>query len=169
MNNWIIHIRIWILFLQFQLFSGEAMNFSNPLLMSKCARWQSQKWHIFLFRVAYFPSYRHMPFKMSMIIWSNTLSAHIILFSQYQLWSHKLCFWIFFPENALGGGPKDSRIGINNGIPANQNLILNCLNTVPNTNCKLLFKIKLNIYVSYASMTCIDIWKWVTQFELSKF
>ena len=128
-----------------------------------------KKWHIFLFRVAYFPSYRHMPFKMSMIIWSNTLSAHIILFSQYQLWSHKLCFWIFFPENALGDGPKDSRIGINNGIPANQNLILNCLNTVPNTNCKLLFKIKLNIYVSYASMTCIDIWKWVTQFELSKF
>ena len=34
-----------------------------------------ENWHIFLFSVAYFPSYRHMPLQYSP---TDTLSAHII-------------------------------------------------------------------------------------------
>ena len=40
------------------------------------ARWWSQKWHIFLFSMAYFPSYWHMPFEIGIMF--HLLSTTII-------------------------------------------------------------------------------------------
>ena len=46
-----------------------------------------------------------------------TLYLHIwFLFSKSQLWRHKRWFWIVFSENALGDGPKHSRIRVKSRI-----------------------------------------------------
>ena len=74
------------------------------------ARWWSQTWHIFLFSAAYFPSYWHMPFEISIIKKPNW---HSICTNNFQFQTvTSVMILDFFPKMTRGDGPKNSQIRV---------------------------------------------------------
>ena len=85
------------------------------IFSGKRARWRSQK-------MAYiFVQHGILPHILAYAIWNwhhkiaqLALFLHILIsFFKSQLWHHQQLFWVF-PENALGDGPENSRIRVNN-------------------------------------------------------
>ena len=69
-----------------------------------------KKWHIFLFSAAYFPSYWHMPFEISIIKKPNWHSICTYNF-QFQTVTSVMIL-DFFPKMTRGDGPKNSQIRV---------------------------------------------------------